>query len=99
MSIDYSVMKFAKNVKTVHKKKNQVSKETYEVVEKSCKEKCALCGKKPYELHHIAYRSERRDLIDEPTNCIMLCKTCHDKVHGNKKYWQPRLLKLRAKLK
>lgn len=81
MSIDYKLFKFAKDVKTVHKKRNQVSKETYEAVEKVCKQKCALCGKGEYQLHHILYRSERRDLIDEPTNCIMLCVDCHGKVH------------------
>jgi hypothetical protein len=40
-------------------------------------------------LHHIVYRSEDKKLINEPTNCIMLCKYHHDLVHSNKHYWQP----------
>ena len=44
--------------------------------------------------HHIYYRSERKDLIDNIDNGIMLCVYCHDKVHSNKKKWQPILLNM-----
>lgn len=49
------------------------------------------------ELHHILYRSERKDLINDVNNCIMLCSDCHRLVHKNKKLWQPVLLELNKK--
>ena len=59
---------------------------------------CAICGTTQcLEYHHVYYRSERPDLIDDPNNGIMLCgefaNNCHKGVaHKNKKYWQPILL-------
>lgn len=41
------------------------------------------------ELHHIVYRSEDVNLIDEPNNCIMLCTYHHKLVHSNKHKYQP----------
>ena len=79
------------------KKRGRVTDETYYKVWNSCNGTCQLCGSRlSLQLHHIRYRSERRDLINEPQNCIMLCLECHLKVHGDKKYWQPKLLE-RAK--
>lgn len=49
------------------------------------------------ELHHILYRSEKKVLINDVDNCIMLCSDCHRLVHKNKKLWQPVLIKLNKK--
>ena len=46
------------------------------------------------ELHHVRYRSERKDLINEPNNCVCLCTFHHKLVHSNKKKYQPILLKI-----
>ena len=46
------------------------------------------------ELHHVRYRSERKDLINEPNNCVCLCTFHHQLVHSNKKKYQPLLLKM-----
>ena len=82
----------------VHKSKRKritVSKETYNAVIERDKYCCRLCGSTNWlALHHIEYRSERRDLINDSNNCIMLCEKCHRKVHSNKKQWQPILLEM-----
>lgn len=80
--------------KPKHKKKKReiVSKETYEEVNERDKGRCRLCGLfNNLQLHHIQYRSERKDLINEPSNCIMLCINCHHLVHSNKHKWQEKL--------
>lgn len=87
-------------LKTYNKKPKQkrvvVSKKTYEIVSSEQKGYCGLCGEqKPLQLHHILYRSEAKHLIDEPSNCIMLCLTCHDQVHSSKKKYQPLLLDIK----
>lgn len=54
---------------------------------------CVLCGKTEAEngqalsVHHVNY--------DKKTGCngnelsfVSLCKSCHHRVHGNRKYWQ-----------
>jgi 5-methylcytosine-specific restriction endonuclease McrA len=89
-----------------NRKKKTVSKDTYQKVFEACKGKCGLCGAKDIlELHHIFFRSEAPDRIDDPMNCIMLChkdfskNKCHQKVHEQKKYWQPRLMNMRKKIK
>lgn len=54
---------------------------------------CQLCGS-TYNLHihHIRYGAcGRKTYIG---NLIRLCKSCHDKVHSNKKYWQPILIEM-----
>ena len=83
-----------KGIKKVSKKRIFVTKETYNKVYDRDKGKCRLkdfsCNGE-LELHHIRYRSEAKDLINEPTNCIMLCVKHHKEVHSNKKYWQPKL--------
>lgn len=107
MSIDYSTFAFPKGQKTNKKPpKKRVSKSTYDEVFEASKGKCGLCGAKDnLQLHHIFYRSEDVNKIDDPNNCIMLChkdfseNRCHKKVHDNKKYWKPRLIKIRESLK
>ncbi len=72
-----------------------VSKDTYNQVIERDKHTCRLLDGTCdgwLELHHIVYRSEDKSLIDEPSNCIMLCTKHHKQVHTNKHYWQPILL-------
>ena len=66
--------------------KKKVSKKTYEIVLNESQGKCALCGKKTIylDLHHIEFRSERPDLIDDPKNCIMLCNGFENNCHLGK---------------
>lgn len=81
-----------KPIKKVSNKRIIVTEETYNKVFKRDKEKCRLCGTSlNLHLHHIVYRSENKNLINEPTNCIMLCAKCHRLVHSNKHHWQPKL--------
>ena len=77
------------SINKVSKKRIFVKKEIYDEVFKRDKGKCRLCGNTNIQLHHIIYRSENKNLINEPNNCIMLCVSCHEKVHKNKHYWQP----------
>ena len=103
--MDYSNFKFPKQTKIAKKgRKKFVSKITYEKVYNACKGKCGICGAKDIlELHHIFFRSESPDRIDDPMNCIMLChkdfskNKCHAKAHQNKKYWQPILKEIRER--
>ena len=83
-----------KPIKKVGNKKISVKKEIYQKVYERDNGICRLCGKQNIELHHIRYRSERKDLINDEKNCIMLCTECHQKVHSNKHYWQPILLEM-----
>lgn len=80
-----------KGIKKVSKKRIFVKKDIYDIVYKRDKGKCRLCGSNQIQLHHIIYRSENKDLINEPSNCIMLCERCHRLVHSNKHYWQDKL--------
>lgn len=80
-----------KPIRKVSSKKKYVSKETYQKVYERDKGRCRLCGNNNIQLHHIVYRSEDKSLIDEPTNCIMLCYKCHKLVHSNKHLWKPKL--------
>lgn len=86
--------KKVKTIKKVSKKRIFVSEKTYEQVFDRDKGICRLCGNNNIQLHHIIYRSERKHLIDEPNNCIMLCLSCHELVHSNKKEYQDRLKEL-----
>ena len=83
--------KKVKPIKKVSKKKITVSRETYEIVFERDKGRCRLCNS--YEnlhLHHIESRNTHKELIDEPSNCIMLCQNCHlNIVHKNNKKYRP----------
>lgn len=84
-----------KAINKVSAKKEIVTPETYNKVYKRCDGVCSLCfTNRNLHLHHRLYRSERKDLINEPDNCLMLCFKCHQEVHKNKKYWQPILLEI-----
>ena len=85
---------------TIKKQSNKritVTDATYQAV-LSRDKRCRLQGQSRceggLELHHIRYRSERKDLINEPSNCIMLCVKHHRLVHSNKKKWQPTLIEM-----
>lgn len=91
------ILKRNKAIKKISNKRIFVSQETYQKVFQRDKGKCRLLDKTclgKLELHHILYRSERKDLIDEPSNCICLCTFHHKLVHSNKKKYQPILLKM-----
>ena len=83
-------------IKAVSKKRVFVSKKTYNQVYEECNGRCVFCHS-TYNLHyhHIYYRSERKDLIDEPSNGIMLCEEHHRLVHSNKRKYQPILLDIK----
>ncbi len=88
-------IKSYKPIKKVSNKRVTVTKQTYEYVHTRDGGKCVLChSKQMLQLHHILYRSERKDLINEPSNCVLLCFKCHQLVHSNKKKYQPMLLQL-----
>jgi tRNA(His) 5'-end guanylyltransferase len=75
--------------KSTHRK--VVSDTTYHLVldrDITCRLRNENC-KGRLELHHIIYRSEDVNLIDEPNNCIMLCTYHHKLVHSNKHKYQP----------
>lgn len=80
-----------KPINKVSKHKKQVSEETYFKVlnrDKWCRLKDGNCDGF-IELHHIVYRSEDVNLIDDPNNCIILCTYHHGLVHSNKRKYQP----------
>ena len=84
-----------KPIRKISKKRKTVSENTYNIVRSRDNGICQLCALGfNVELHHIKYRSEAKDLIDEPNNCIMLCADCHRMVHKNKHKWQPILQKI-----
>lgn len=87
-----------RGIKKVSKKRIFVKKEVYNEVLKRDEGRCRLCGRQDIELHHIKYRSERKDLINEPINCILLCTKHHKEVHSNKSYWQPILLEMNKEI-
>lgn len=98
MSIDYSIFKFPKCNLTKIKRKKNVTLTNSNKIKELCHYQCALCGKKGQQIHHIIYRSEDKSKIDDLDNLILLCIECHNKVHDNKEYWQPRLQEIREKI-
>lgn len=98
-------------IKPISKKRVCVSEKTYNIVLEKSKDiygvpRCGLCGAADnLQYHHVLYRSERKDLIDDPSNGIMLChkefseNKCHAVVHSNKKKYQPILLDILNKKK
>ena len=54
---------------------------------------CFLCGGYGSEIHHIIPRSENKDLINEPSNLVLLCNSCHKLVTNIKPlYWKEFLI-------
>ena len=100
MSIDYSQMAFPKTSKQVlNRKTKDISKLNRDEIKKLFNGRCGLCGGQGTHCHHIIYKSEDRNKINDLNNLFLLCVECHNKVHSNKKYWQPRLVRLREKFK
>lgn len=92
---EYKELKKTKTIKKVSKKRIFVKKETYNEVYIRDGGRCRLCGNyNNLHLHHIIYRSENKNLINEINNCIMLCINCHQLVHSNKNKYQPMLLEM-----
>ena len=86
-----------KPIKKVSNKRITVTQETYNRVMQRDNYRCVMLNyecKGKIELHHVRYRSERKDLINEPNNCVCLCTFHHKLVHSNKKKYQPILLKI-----
>lgn len=114
--LDRKIKKTAKKplktrIRAVSKKRETVSEKTYNIVLDRSRDKeavphCQFCGAVDnLQLHHVYYRSERKDLIDDPNNCLMLChrdfskNKCHSLVHNNKKKYQPILLNILEQIK
>lgn len=96
---DWDGIAFPKSSKTVLKAKpKDISKTNRNKIKRLFKGKCGLCGQAGVHIHHIIYKSEARSKIDDFNNLFLLCLECHLKVHSNKKYWQPRLMKLRERI-
>ena len=86
-----------KPIKKVSKNRITVTQETYNKVMQRDNCRCVMLNyecKGKIELHHVRYRSERKDLINEPNNCVCLCTFHHKLVHSNKKKYQPILLEI-----
>ena len=89
-------------IKTIEKKKRStptITPKIRNVVNLRDNCTCRLCGKPSVHLHHIIYRSESRELINDPDNLICLCLECHNLVHSNKKKYQPILKKIICNIK
>lgn len=86
-------------IRKTSNKRETVKPDTYNAVLERDKGQCQLClTSQNLQLHHIAYRSEAKHLINDIDNCIMLCLECHNLVHSNKKKYQP-ILQSRVKEK
>ncbi len=83
----------------VSKKREFVTKDTYNAVMLKCNSKCVLCGTaQNLQLHHIVYRSHDKSLINEVSNCVALCLSCHQLVHTSSKKYKPLLLEIEKNL-
>ena len=91
---EFVELKKPKSIKKVAKKREFVTKETYEYVFNRDGGRCKLCGKsQDLHLHHINGRG--KDKTNNVNNCVMLCQHCHlDVVHKNNKYYRPYLNEL-----
>lgn len=64
----------------IHKNWGYLKKKLY----KKRGRKCEVCGSViDVHAHHIQHASSRPDLQLEPSNIVLLCKTCHAKEHEN----------------
>lgn len=98
-------------IRPVSNKRKTVSEKTYNIVLDRSRDiegvpHCQFCGAVDnLQLHHVYYRGERKDLIDDPDNCLMLChrdysrRKCHLIVHNNKDKYQPILLNILDEIK
>lgn len=73
----------------------QEKRDEQTIYDKSCEmfnNCCAMCGNPNIHRHHIMYGAGKRKTY--MGNIIPLCMIHHNKVHSNKKKWQPILLKM-----
>ena len=47
---------------------------------------CEICSNRATEIHHILNRSHRKDLENDITNLMAVCRSCHTKYGDNKNY-------------
>lgn len=72
------------------------TEEFKEVIRKRDLYCCQICGMPQEEngeklsIHHIDY--DRSNTI--PENCVALCRSCHSRTNGNRKYWYNKLRRL-----
>lgn len=79
----------------ISKKREFVTKDTYNTTMLKCNNQCVLCGTtQQLQLHHIFGRG--KDKTNNIDNCIMLCMNCHlNIVHKNNKYYREYLNNLK----
>lgn len=44
---------------------------------------CEMCNNKAVDIHHIENRIKGVERLNKVENCIALCRSCHEKAHGN----------------
>jgi 5-methylcytosine-specific restriction endonuclease McrA len=49
-----------------------------------CKIPCEICSKTAVDIHHIEARSKHKELINDISNLMALCRDCHI-IYGDKK--------------
>ena len=47
---------------------------------------CEICDNKSVDIHHIEARSQRKDLENDITNLMAVCRNCHEKFGDKKQY-------------
>jgi len=58
---------------------------------------CEVCGKKAVDINHIEARSRRKDLLNEISNLMAMCRECHIE-KGDKKHFKQELQEIHNKL-
>jgi len=56
---------------------------------------CEICGKNSTDIHHILARSQHRELENDITNLMAVCRDCHIE-YGDKKQHIEYLQKIHA---
>jgi 5-methylcytosine-specific restriction endonuclease McrA len=51
-----------------------------------CKIPCEICSKTAVDIHHIEARSKHKELINDISNLMALCRDCHIKYGDKKQY-------------
>jgi 5-methylcytosine-specific restriction endonuclease McrA len=54
---------------------------------------CEVCGDKAIDIHHIQARSKRKDMENDITNLMAVCRICHQE-YGDKKQFIEHLQKI-----
>lgn len=54
---------------------------------------CEICQDRAVDIHHIQARSQRKDLENDITNLMALCRICHTE-YGDKKQFIEHLQKI-----